>query len=96
MTKKDKFYGTLGYGKYKKDWYNTKFAMQHNLKPKEDEEPIKLWTSNYHQYIQDFWHESQLEPASDAEVEAFFEGLRLEKNRRARAYYQHKKKLKEK
>lgn len=95
MSKKEKFYGTLGYGRYKEGWYNRKYAMQHNLKPKEGEKPTKLWVNNFHQVKQNFWHISQLEPASDSEVEAFFEGLRLEKNRRARAYYQHKKKLKE-
>jgi hypothetical protein len=94
MTK-EKFYGTLGYGAYKSDWFNLKYAMQHKFKPKADEEPTKLWTSNFHNILQDFWHRSQLEPASDAEVEAYFEQLRLEKNARARAYYKHKKKLKE-
>lgn len=93
---KHKFYGTLGYEQFKEGWYNLKYAMQHNLRPKEGEKPTVLWVNNFHQIKQNFWHESQLEPASDAEVEAFFEGLRLEKNRRARAYYQHKKKLKEK
>lgn len=94
MTK-EKFYGTLGYGEYKRGWYNLKYAMTKGLKPKPGEKPTKLWVNNFHQVKQNFWHISQLEPASDSEVEAYFEQLRLEKNKRAREYYKHKKKLKE-
>lgn len=94
MTK-EKFFGTLGYGEHKKNWYNLKYAMTKGLKPKEGEKPTVLWVNNFHQVKQNFWHLSQLEPASDSEVEAYFEELRLEKNARARAYYQHKKGLKE-
>lgn len=90
MTK-EKFYGTLGYGRYKEGWYNLKYAMQNKLKPKEGEKPTVLWVNNFHQVRQDFWHISQLEPATGEEVDAYFEELRLEKNARARAYYQHKK-----
>lgn len=94
MTEEN-FFGTLGYGKYKKNWYNLKYAMTKGLKPKPGEKPTVLWVNNFHQVRQDFWHTSQLEPATGEEVDAYFEELRLEKNARARAYYLHKKGLKE-
>lgn len=73
------------------EYFRLKAAYEKGLKPKVGEEPEEMWSNQFCNMFYEYWHKSQLEPATEDEIFEFFEKLRLERNRKAREYYAEKK-----